>query len=176
LPAGAFIGEKSEHVKRYRYRHFFYSIGFVAVLDIGFDELRCRHHLLRVCYAAQKIIPTRRRCQQVCASALAPHRACTGNARARAGRRFGTCILFINSTFRHLYIHDKIISISGCRACSTCCTTRKASIYAAWRRMAPRMRDCRARLNVRAPGMLRSHAPYLLRCVQRRAARRKFFA
>ena len=81
LPAGAFIGEKSEHVKRYRHRHFFYRLGFLAVLDVGNDELRCRHFVLRVCYAVQKIIPTNSCCQQV----HAREAACARTRERRAG-------------------------------------------------------------------------------------------
>jgi hypothetical protein len=43
LPACAFIGEKAKYVKRYRYRHFFYGDGFVAVLDVRLYELRSSH-------------------------------------------------------------------------------------------------------------------------------------
>lgn len=43
LPACTFIGEKSEHVKRYRYRHFFHGVRFVAVLNVRLYELRSRH-------------------------------------------------------------------------------------------------------------------------------------
>ena len=69
LPACAFIGEKSEHVKRYRYRHFFYSLGLLAVLDVGMYELCCRHGFRYAIDApGQNLSPVFLLCQQGFAS------------------------------------------------------------------------------------------------------------
>jgi len=43
LAACTFIGEKSEYVKRYRDRHFFYGYCLAAVFDVGNYKLRRRH-------------------------------------------------------------------------------------------------------------------------------------
>src|ERR1700759_2494639 len=93
LPTRAFVGEKSQYVKRYRYRHFFYGLGLFAVLDIRMNELRCRHGFR---YAPvtleQNLIPDFFSCQQVCELFVAPPRRAAaplqraGSAPTAAGR------------------------------------------------------------------------------------------